>query len=64
MTILTHRLLNCHEVADWLGIYYRTVYQLRKAGELPAIPIGGSWRFDPADVQKYIDTQKEKSSNV
>lgn len=62
MTTITHRLLNCREVAEWLGIHFRGVYELRKSGELPAIPIGGSWRFDPDDIQDYIDTQKEKGS--
>lgn len=62
MTTITHRLLNCREVAEWLGIHFRGVYELRKSGQLPAIPIGGSWRFDPDDVQEYIDNQKEKGN--
>lgn len=55
------RLLDAREVAEILGIHYRSVHKLRRAGALPASAIAGTWRFDPQDIRDYIDKQKEQS---
>lgn len=61
MTVsLVNPLRTASEVADMLNVHYRTVLELRKAGELPAVAIGGTWRFDPDDIQTYIHNNKEK----
>ena len=52
------RLIDAYEVAKILNRHYRTVHDLRKAGQLRAVALGGTWRFDPADVEDYIDRQK------
>lgn len=52
------RLMNAHEAAKVLHCNYRFVHTLRKRGLLRAVALGGVWRFDPADVQAYIDQQK------
>lgn len=60
MTVsLVNPLRTAAEVADMLNVHYRTVLELRKAGELPAVAIGGTWRFDPDDIQDYINRKKE-----
>lgn len=60
MTVsLVNPLRTASEVADMLNVHYRTVLELRKAGELPAVAIGGTWRFDPDDIQDYINRKKE-----
>lgn len=55
------RLLTAYEVAKILGRHYRTVHELRKTGKLRAVALGGTWRFDPADVQDYIARQKTEA---
>lgn len=60
MTVsLVNPLRTASEVADMLNVHYRTVLELRKTGELPAVAIGGTWRFDPDDIQDYINRKKE-----
>jgi excisionase family DNA binding protein len=47
-------LLKLGQVAKILNIVISTVYQMCAKGELPAHRIGGSIRFDPADIDDYI----------
>lgn len=51
-------LLDAKDVAERLNCHYRTVHDLRRRGELPAIPVGGVWRFDPNDIDQYIKEKK------
>lgn len=53
-------MLDTREVAEWLRIAYRTVHALRKSGELPAIAIAGTWRYDPDDVREFINRQRDQ----
>jgi excisionase family DNA binding protein len=52
------RLLDAHAVAEVLGCCYDTVHRLRRRGLLRAVALGGAWRFDPRDVEAYIEAQK------
>jgi excisionase family DNA binding protein len=53
------KLLTKEAVGEILGKHPRTVIGLAKAGELPAIRLGRrTVRFDPADVQDYIDRHR------
>ena len=52
------RLLTAYDVAKTLRCSYRYVHILRKKGLLRAIALGGVWRFDPADVEAYVEQQK------
>jgi len=42
------------DVARYLKLSERTVYQKTRAGELPALRVGGRWRFRPADVEAWL----------
>jgi excisionase family DNA binding protein len=52
------RLLTAYDVAKVLQCSYRYVHILRKRGLLRGVALGGVWRFDPADVEAYVDQQK------
>ena len=39
------RILNVHEVATFLRISEAKVYKMARAGDLPALRMGKSWRF-------------------
>jgi excisionase family DNA binding protein len=53
------RLQDAEEVATRLGRHPRTVLNLVKRGELRAVRLGPrTVRFDPADVQAYIDAHR------
>lgn len=50
-------LLNIQQVADYLQLNHSTVYQWAQQGRLPAIKLGGRWRFRRADIEEWLDAQ-------
>jgi PTS system nitrogen regulatory IIA component len=48
-------ILTAEEVADYLRISERTVYQWAQKGEMPAGKLGATWRFKRSEVVKWID---------
>lgn len=53
----TDALLNLQQVADYLQLNQSTVYQWAQQGRLPAIKLGGRWRFRRADIEGWLDAQ-------
>ena len=58
--MVTGRLLSIEDVADILGLEYKTVYRLVKSGEIPAARIGRVFRVDRVDFEAYLERQKQK----
>jgi excisionase family DNA binding protein len=48
------RFLTVQEVAGMLRVSSMTVYRLIKAGDLPAVRVGRSFRVQEADVDAYL----------
>ena len=46
------------EVAAFLNVDDKTIYRLTQKGELPGFKVAGAWRFQRADIQRWIDAQK------
>ena len=53
------RLLDAEEVAARLNVPVSWVHRAAREGRLPAIKLGRYTRFDPADVDRWIATQKD-----
>jgi len=49
------------DVADVLNVSRKTVYKLATSGVLPSVKFGGALRFDPADVDAFIEANKAGS---
>jgi excisionase family DNA binding protein len=49
------RILTLPEVAEFLRVAEKTVYQLAQRGELPVFKVGGMWRFRATAVEPWID---------
>ena len=43
------KLLNVYEAAKLLGVCTKTVYRIRKAGIIEAVPVGGQLRYRRSD---------------
>lgn len=57
--------LTAPEVAKRLKVHPNRVYELAVAGELPSFKIGGSRRFHPDEVQRYLEEHcREKVAPV
>ena len=51
-------LLSEREAARLLGISPRTLWQLRKDGEIPAVRINRCVRYDLTDLTRFIEKNK------
>lgn len=45
------------EVAQLMRVSTMTVYRLIKAGDLPAVRVGKSYRIREGDVESYLDSR-------
>ena len=54
-------LLTLKEVAQFLSLSEKTVYRLVKAGTLPALKIGGQWRFEPKILDAWLSNRLNES---
>ena len=59
---MTDEFLTMKEVATLLKIGEKTAYTMAQRGELPGFKVGGQWRFKRADIDRWIEKQKETSA--
>lgn len=52
------RLITLSEVAEYLQIAERTVYQWAQRGKIPSFKIGNVWRFKRDDIDQWIEDRK------
>src|SRR2546426_12671792 len=52
--------LTTEEVLAYLQVNLRTVYRLIKAGKIPAVRVGGQWRFRKRDIDAWLDSQRPR----
>jgi len=55
-----NNLLNLNQAADILGVEYKTVYRLVRAGKIPAGKIGRVYRIKREDLDSYFESSKQK----
>ena len=55
-------ILTLEEVAKYLRISERTVYDCAQKGEIPAGKIRASWRFKKSEIDKWVDEKLVSSS--
>ena len=55
------RIISLEQVSKLLDVSERTVVRLVEKKELIGFKVGRSWKFDEADVDAYIQKQKERA---
>jgi len=55
------KILTIEEVATYLRVSERTVYDWASKGELPGGKIGTSWRFRRGDIEKWVNDRLGKT---
>lgn len=55
------RLLNVEQTADYLCTTPKHVLRLWERREIAAVKVGKLLRFDPADLEEYIESQKVRA---
>ena len=51
-------LMSLPDVARYLGMRERTIYEWAQAGRLPAFKLGVTWRFRRSDIDAWLETQR------
>lgn len=57
-------ILTIEEVAKYLRVSERTVYDWAQKGEIPAGKIGTVWRFKKNEIEKWVDDRLSNSSKT
>jgi excisionase family DNA binding protein len=59
--------MTIRDVAEFLKVTEKTIYRMAADGRIPGFKVGGTWRFDKADIEKWIaenkNTAKTKHSS-
>jgi len=50
-----NELMTIEEVANYLRVSERTVYDWANKGEIPCGKLGTNWRFKRSEIEKYVD---------
>lgn len=53
--------LKVRDVAEYLKLSERTVYKLVREGTLPAVRIGGTYRIDDKELDRWMKTQSPRA---
>lgn len=53
-------MLNPKQVAEYLQLSQRTIYRLLERGAIPAVKVGGQWRFRKAAVDAWLDESMQR----
>lgn len=56
---MTEQALTIKELAKYLNVTGRTIYNLLERGELPGFKVGANWRFRKEDIDKWIEDSKK-----
>jgi excisionase family DNA binding protein len=52
--MMADKLMTIKEVADYLRVSRTRLYQLARAGEVPAKRVGHLWRFSKAEIDAWL----------
>jgi excisionase family DNA binding protein len=55
------RLLNVEELAQYLNLQKQTIYNWLYQKKISGIKIGGVWRFDKREIDKWLREQARKT---
>lgn len=50
--------MTVRQVAAYLNVNEKTVYRLAQRRELPGFKVGGAWRFQRPDIERWIQVRK------
>jgi excisionase family DNA binding protein len=55
--------LTVRELAEYLKVHPSTIYRLLKTRQLPAFKLGGGWRFNVEEIERWR-REREKKPDV
>ena len=58
---MTDDILTIKELAEYLKLNEKTAYRLVSEGKIPGFKVGGSWRFQRAEIQDWIKAKSNEA---
>jgi len=52
-----HNVVTVDEVCQYLRVHRTTLYRLIKQGRIPAFRVGGRWRLNLVDIERWLHDQ-------
>jgi excisionase family DNA binding protein len=62
INVIGKKYYTAKEIATTLAVTPMTIYRMAERGELKAIRVGKSIRFDAGDVDNFLNTSTEKNT--
>lgn len=59
---MAHDILTIEEVADYLRVSERTVYDWAQKGQIPGGKLGTAWRFKRSEIEQWVDRRLRAGS--
>lgn len=56
------KLLKTKELAEYLKLTEVTIYKHAKEGKIPALRVGGMWRFDKDQIDGFLKSKEEENT--
>ena len=57
------KLLDIEDLAKYLKLQKQTIYNWLNQGKISGMKIGGVWRFDKKEIDKWLKSQSRKLRN-
>jgi len=58
------KLLDVDDLAKYLKLQKQTIYNWLHQGKISGIKIGGVWRFDKTEIDKWLRSQSRKVKQI
>ena len=52
------RLMDLDELAEYLRLKKQTLYNWLHEGKISGIKVGGVWRFDPKEINAWLNSKR------
>ncbi len=59
---MNESVLTIKQIAEYLHVTERTIYNLLQRGELPGFKVGVAWRFRKEDIDRWIQKNMKKQN--
>jgi len=61
---MAENILTLEEVAKRLRVSERTILRLLKQQRIKGYKVGRAWRFEPTDVEEYVQHQRKEAEHA
>lgn len=58
------KLMTVEQMAEYLQVDEYTIYAWARKGKMPAFKVGRFWRFRKEEIDKWLESQKNKNVNT